>query len=97
MIPDDEPRAHDIDVATKLMKIEPGTLLAACWHLDVEIDLRDRRKTRVEQKALLARYGRIPWHAWDGRPVSEINEALTAIGEVVAKEAPEVVPGEHNG
>lgn len=69
-----------------LMVVPDGGAAGAVWHLGIEIDLRERILSRPEQKAYLARYGRIPWHAWEGRTVAELAQAINAVSKVVERE-----------
>lgn len=69
-----------------LMVVPDGGPAGAVWHLQIEIDLRERILSRPEQKAYLARYARIPWHAWAGRSVAEMTQAINAVSKVVERE-----------
>ncbi len=73
-------------MAQNLLAFFTESAFDACWHLFFEIDLKERIKIRAQQKAFLARYGRIPWHAWEGRTVLELNATMRAIGEVIERE-----------
>lgn len=61
-------------------------MLDAFWHLLVEFDPVEELRRRTKQKAYLARYGRQDWFAWEDREVSELDEAVRAIGDIVEAE-----------
>lgn len=84
----EDERLIDWDAVLDVLMVvqDDGGAAGAVWHLGVEIDLRDRILSRAEQKAYLARYGRIPWHAWEGRTVAELAEAINAVSKVVERE-----------
>lgn len=73
-------------VLSTLMVVPDGGAAGAIWHLSIDIDLRERILARSTQKAYLARYGRIPWHAWEGRTVADIAQAMKAISALVEQE-----------
>ena len=63
-----------------------GTWFDACWPLLVQIDPEAMLRARTQQKAYLARYGRQSWYAWEDREVADLEEAFSAIAEIVADE-----------
>lgn len=63
-----------------------GTQVDAYWHLLIIIDPDAVLRGRAKQKAMLARYGRQSWFAWEHREINEMNEAMEAIAELVEEE-----------
>lgn len=58
----------------------------ASWHWLVSLDPDQLLKTRINQKALCARYGRQSWTQWANLPVTELMEASRAFVQLLEKE-----------
>jgi hypothetical protein len=46
------------------------------------------RRARLKQKLKLSRYGRIDIGYWDNRSSTEIDRAMSVLGEIMSAEAP---------
>lgn len=83
----EDERLIDWEAVLGVLMVAPdGGPAGAVWHLGLEVDIRERIVSRAEQKAYLARYARVPWHAWEGRSVVEIGRAINAVSKVVERE-----------
>lgn len=59
------------------------------WSFQIcNITGEEYRRIRLKQKIKLSRYGRIDIRYWDDRPSTEIDLAMTLLGEIMSAEAP---------
>lgn len=63
-----------------------GSPVSAFWHLTSTHDAAEVLDMRWQQKAYLARYGRQSMLQWENEPVTKLNRATRAIGDLIREE-----------
>ena len=85
--PWETPDPDEVEESLRKLNIgATGSWFDCSWHLLIEIDPDVQLRFRAKQKAYLARYGRQSMLQWENEPVTKLNRATRAIGDLVREE-----------